>query len=119
MIGDRLLYSESYKILDKVYISVIKTISDLHFNGTLEIYGHFDKISIPDNSTYGFYDSVTNRIGIHEQCILSYKKGDKTILLQTIIHELIHANGEKDEKSTEEKTMKLYNIHKNALLSLL
>lgn len=78
----------------------METIPNLKFDGKWGIYGFKDKIGKVDKNFLGEFIPKENTIIIHKQCFDSYNRGNRRELITTIIHELIHANGEKDEKNT-------------------
>ena len=112
-------FPELYLKYEKIRNVIMKTIPSLKFDGEWEIYGFENKIEKVDKKSLGKFIPKENKIIIHKRCFDFYNKGNKKELITTIIHELIHANGETNESRTEEKTQILYKMYKSEILSLL
>ena len=115
---DQIIYSNQINLIKKIYHSIIINIPDLQFNGKFNVYG-FDKLSKNIGDVLGLYSENGNIITIHKCCFDEYSKGNKETMIKTIMHELIHASGEHDEKITEDKTIALFKKHRKEILNLL
>lgn len=93
-------YQELFSKFKRIRNIIMEVIPDLKFEGNWDIYGFDNKIIKTDEKILGQFIPIDNKIIIYKQCFDTYNNGNKKELISTIIHELIHANGENNEENT-------------------
>ncbi len=109
------LYKRYYPTLNQVFNIIKLFLPELKCSAILQLstkvniskIGNTIHIEPPDGDK-GCYNSKTNTIEIHPWCVEQYLRGNCEILHHVLIHEMIHACGEKDEVKTIQKTESYY-----------
>lgn len=114
------IYRRYQPYLNSVFSEIKKYFPDLRnsANLTLSTNVNISKIKNdiniePPTNEKGSFNCITNTIEIHPWCVEQYIRGNGDILYRVLIHEMIHACGEKSEEITIQKTERYFSNLKN------